>query len=341
MDGVKLLGLTLLSLVTTGILIVPFIDFLYRRVKLRRQRQKTMDMFNKPTPTFDKFNGWKVGTPFGGGALIIGVVTVLSLWSYGIFNVSASLWEVFILIITMIGFGALGFYDDLKKLVDNPAKHAIFGLRFRHKLLIQFILAFIVSLLIYFTLGYSGIFVRGLGLVDLGFIYVVVATFAIVSFVNAFNIADGLDGLSSGLLLICLGAFLAISSSQLDQTLAIFISILIGSVAAFLYFNIYKARIWLGDVGSMSLGATLAVIGLLNGKIVPLAVIGGVFVIEVGSSLIQLLGKKYLGRKIFSVAPFHLFLLERGWEEPKIVMRAWLLGFFFAIFGLFIAAISK
>ncbi len=341
MDGVKLLGLMLMSLVITGILIVPFIDFLYRRVKLRRQRQKTMDMFNKPTPTFDKFNSWKVGTPFGGGALIIGVVTVLSLWSYGIFNISASLWEVAILLISMIGFGVLGFYDDIKKLVDNPSKYAIFGLRFRHKLILQFVLAFIVSLLIYFQLGYSGIFVRGLGLIDLGFIYIVVATFAIVSFVNAFNIADGLDGLSSGLFLICLVAFLAISSSQLDQTLAIFISILIGSVAAFLYFNIYKARIWLGDVGSMSLGATLAVIGLLNGKIIALAVIGGFFVIEVGSSLIQLLSKKYLGRKAFPVAPFHLLLLQRGWEEPKIVMRAWLFGFFFAIFGLFIAAITK
>jgi phospho-N-acetylmuramoyl-pentapeptide-transferase len=108
-----------------------------------------------------------------------------------------------------------------------------------------------------------------------------------------------------------------------------------------LYFNIYKARIWLGDVGSMSLGAILAVIGLLNNKIIALAVIGGVFVIEIGSSLIQILSKKYLGKKAFPVAPFHLLLLKRGWEEPKIVMRAWLLGFFFAIVGLFIAVISK
>jgi phospho-N-acetylmuramoyl-pentapeptide-transferase len=341
MDTVKLFGLMLLSLAATGILIVPFIDFLYRRVKLRRQSQKTVDMFNKPTPTFDKFNSWKVGTPFGGGALIIGVVSVLSLWSYGIFNIAASVWEVFILIFTLVSFGILGLYDDFKKLVENPEKHAFFGLRFRHKLLVQFGLSFFIALLIYFKLGYSGIFVRGFGLLDLGIIYIVVATFAITSFVNAFNIADGLDGLASGLLLICLGAFLAISSSQLDQTLAVFIVILIGSVAAFLYFNIFKARIWLGDVGSMSLGATLAVVGLLNGKIVALAVIGGVFVIEVGSSLIQLLGKKYLGRKIFPVAPIHLLLLRRGWEEPKIVMRAWLFGFFFAILGIFIAAISK
>ena len=336
----QLLGLTLLSLFFTGVLIVPFIDFLYK-IKLRRQKQRTVDIFNKPTPLFDKFNSWKVGTPFGGGVLIIAVVTVLSLWSYGIFNVTASLWEVFVLLFAFISFGILGFYDDLKKLVDNPGKYSIFGLRFRYKFLMQWALAFFIALVLYFKLGYSFVFISGFGLADIGFIYIVLATFAIVSFVNAFNIADGLDGLAPGLLLICLGAFLAISSTQLDQTLAIFISILIGSVAAFLYFNIFKARIWLGDVGSMSLGAALAVIGLLTGKIFALGVIGGVFVIEVGSSLIQLLAKKYLGKKVFPAAPFHLFLLKRGWEEPKIVMRAWLFGFFFAVLGLYIALINK
>ena len=149
MDQVKLLGLTLLSLFTTGILIIPFIDFLYK-IKLRRQNQKTVDIFNKPTPLFDKYNDWKVGTPFGGGILIIAVVTVLSLWSYGIFNITASLWEVFVLLFTFISFGALGLYDDLKKLVDNSNKYALFGLRFRYKFLIQWILAFVIATILYF-----------------------------------------------------------------------------------------------------------------------------------------------------------------------------------------------
>ena len=170
--------------------------------------------------------------------------------------------------------------------------------------------------------------------------FIPVTAYVIVSFANAFNIADGLDGLASGLLLICLVAFLAISSTQLDQSLGMFIAILMGSVAAFLYFNIYKARLWLGDVGSLSLGASLGVVGLLSGKIVALAVIGGVFVFEVGSSLIQILGKKFLGRKIFPASPLHLYLQQRGWEEPKIVMRAWLVGFFFAALGLYIAFLN-
>lgn len=335
----QLLGLTLLSMFFTAVLIVPFIDFLYKK-KLRRQKQNTVDIFNKPTPVFDKYNQWKVGTPFGGGALIIVVVIILSLWSYGIFNVNASIWEIFVLIFSFVSFGILGFYDDLKKLVDNPSKYHFFGLRFRYKFVIQWILAIVIACVLYFKLGYSTVFVTGVGSVDLGYFYIVMASVAIVSFVNAFNITDGLDGLSSGLFLICLGAFLAISSTQLDSTLGIFIAVLMGSVAAFLYFNIYKARIWLGDVGSMSLGASLAVIGLLSGKILALAVIGGVFVIEVATSLIQLLSKKYLGRKVFPAAPFHLLLLRRGWEEPKIVMRAWLLGLFFAVLGLYIALLA-
>ncbi|MDP3726759.1 MAG: phospho-N-acetylmuramoyl-pentapeptide-transferase [bacterium] len=334
----QLLGLILLSFFITGILLFPFIDFLYN-VKLQRQRQKTRDIFDKITPLFDKFNAWKVGTPFGGGILIILVVSVLTLWAYGIFQITIKPWELFVILFSFIGFGALGLYDDIKKLV-NGKKTVFFGLRFRHKFFIQWILALIIATVLYTELGYSFIFIRGFGLASIGFLFIPFAAFVIVSFVNAFNIADGLDGLASGLLLICLVAFLAISSQQLDQQLGIFIAVLMGSVAAFLYFNIYKARLWLGDVGSLSLGATLAVIGLLTGKIIALVVIGGVFIIEIGSSLIQILGKKFLGKKIFPVAPFHLYLQKRGWEEPKIVMRAWLAGFFLAVLGLYVAFIK-
>ncbi len=335
----QLLGLTLLSLFVTFILIIPFIDFLYK-IKLRRQEQKTVDLFNKPTPLFDKFNKWKVGTPFGGGLLIIFVTTIVFLWSFGILKISLHPWELFVILFTFISFGLLGLYDDAKKLVNGDKKFAFFGLRFRYKLVLQLVLASIPATILYTKLGYSFVFIRGIGLTDIGFLYIPFAALVIVSFANAFNIADGLDGLASGLLLISLVSFLAISYSNLDQGLGAFIAILMGSVAAFLYFNIYKARIWLGDVGSMSLGASLAIIGLLTGKILAIVIIGGVFVLEVGSSLIQLLGKKFLGRRILPVSPVHLYFLKKGWDEPKIVMRAWLLGAFFAILGLYLASIK-
>ncbi|HSW88893.1 MAG TPA: phospho-N-acetylmuramoyl-pentapeptide-transferase [Candidatus Saccharimonadales bacterium] len=334
----QFLGLTILSSFITVILLIPFIDFLYR-IKLQRRDQHTKDPFNQHTPHFDKFHSWKVGTPFGGGILIILVVTVLSLWAFGIFNTKTNPWTIFVLLFSFIGYGALGFYDDLKKLIGGNKQTAFFGLRFRYKFIIQWLLAFIIAYVFYSKLGYNFIFVRGIGLTSLGFVFIPFAAFIIVSFTNAFNITDGLDGLASGLFLICLTAFLAITSQQLDQSLGIFIALLMGAVGAFLYFNIFKARIWLGDVGSLSLGAVLAVTGLLTGKITALVVIGGVFIIEVGSSLIQMLFKKYLKRKAFPVAPAHLYFQKRGWEEPKIVMRAWLLGFFFAVLGLYIALI--
>jgi len=307
-------------------------------MKFRRAKQKTVDMFNKPTPTFDKFNNWKAGTPFGGGILIIAVVSILTLWAYGILDTEIKTWEVIAIMLTFIGFGVLGFYDDLKKLVNGHG--GFFGLRFRHKFIIQWIIALAVASILYFKLGYFYIFIKGFGLAYFGFLFIPFAAFVIVAFANAFNIADGLDGLASGLLLICLAAFLAITSNQLDQPLGIFIAILMGSVGAFLYFNVYKARIWLGDVGALSLGAVLAVIGLLTGKIIALVFIGGVFIIEIASSLIQIIAKKFFNKKVFPVSPFHLLLMKKGWDEPKIVMRAWLLGFLFAILGLYIAFIK-
>ncbi|HUQ84999.1 MAG TPA: phospho-N-acetylmuramoyl-pentapeptide-transferase [Candidatus Limnocylindrales bacterium] len=332
----RLLGLIISSFFVTAILIVPFIDFLYR-IKLRRAHQATRDMFNKRTPLFDKFNSWKVGTPFGGGILIILVVTICTFWAYGIFNTKVLPWEIFVLFFAFISFGLLGLYDDIKKLVG--ANNNWFGLRFRHKIIIQWVLAFIIAFIFYIQLHYDFVYIHGIGKLFLGAVFIPFAAFVIVAFVNAFNITDGLDGLASGLLLICLVAFLVINSAALDESLGIFLAVLIGTLTAFLYFNIYKARLWLGDVGSLSLGAVLAVTGLLTGKVLALIIIGGIFVVEVSFSLIQLLGKKYLGRRILPAAPMHLYLQQRGWEEPKIVMRLWLIGFFLAILGIFISNI--
>ncbi len=333
----KVFGFAILSLFITSILIVPFIDFLYK-MKLQRQKQKTRDIFNNRTYVFDKLHEWKVGTPIGGGILIIFVVTILTLWAYGLFRVDVKPWELLVLLFSFVGFGILGFYDDLKKIL-NVERSGFFGLRFLHKFTIQWALALVVGWVLFMN-GHTFVHVPAFGIIFLGPLYILFAAFVIVSFTNAFNITDGLDGLSSGVLIICLCAFLVISRALLNDFLAIFIAILLGAVGAFLYFNIYKARLWLGDVGSLSLGAALAVIGLLTGKEIAVMVIGGVYVVEIGSSLIQILSKKFLKRKAFPIAPLHLYFLKKGWEEPKIVMRGWLMGFAFALIGLYLAFIQ-
>ena len=334
----QLLGLLLLSFFLTSILLVPFIDGLYK-LKMRRHDQKTVDAFNNRTPIFDRLHGYKKGVPIGGGGLIICIVTVLVVWASGMLGKRISGWEIFILLFTFISFGILGLVDDIKKTFGYK-NEGIFGLRLRHKLIIQIILAFIISLIFYFELGYDFINIHWFGTVDIGWLFIPLATFVIVSFTNAFNITDGLDGLSSGLLLICLTAFWVLAAELLDPSLALFVALWIGSLIAFLYFNVYPARVLLGDVGALSFGATLAVVGLLTGKIIALAVIGGVFVAEVASSLIQLLSKKYGGKKVFAVAPLHLWFQNRGWEEPKVVIRFWLAGILLSLFGIWISVIQ-
>ena len=137
--------------------------------------------------------------------------------------------------------------------------------------------------------------------------------------------------------MVALFAFWYLSASILDTPLSFFLALWLGSLIAFLYFNVWPARIILGDTGALSFGASFAVVGLVLGKSFALPIIGGVFVVEIASSLIQLVGKKYLKRKIFPVAPLHLLLQLKGWEEPKIVMRAWLISIIFTIVGLMIA----
>lgn len=337
------LGLLLFSFLITSVLVVPFIGLLYR-LKFFKRIQTTTDAEGQRTKIFDKLHNIKAGTPVGGGFLIIIVtfflyLTLFPLLRYlGVYVTTAYeiKEELNILFLTFLSFGFLGLYDDIKKFFGFE-KSGFFGLRMRHKFLIQWILALTISVLMYFNLGIDMIHIPLFGVLKVGPFFIPMAAFVIVSFANAFNVTDGLDGLSSGLLLICLFAFWILSATVLDTPLSVFLAIWIGALIAFLYFNVYPARIFLGDVGALSFGATMAVVGLLIGKIFALVVIGGLFILEVSSSLIQILSKRILKRKIFSVAPLHLWLQNKNWPEPKIVMRAWLAGIILAIFGLWLA----
>jgi len=339
------LGLLIFTFVVTSILIVPFINFLYR-IKFQRKDQKTKDFQGNRTVIFDKFHRDKAGTPVGGGFLIIVIVSLLyallfPLISYlGVYIKAAYTIkeELNILFFTFISFGLLGFYDDLMKFF-GLANKGIFGLRLRWKFLIQCILAFIIATLLYQNLKIDFVNIPFWGILRLGIWYIPLAAFIIIAFTNALNITDGLDGLASGLLMIALFAFWILSYANLDTVLSIFLSFWLGALIAFLYFNVYPARIFLGDVGALSFGATLAVVGLLIGKIMAIVIIGGLFVVEISTSLAQICSKHFLGRKIFKVAPLHLWLQERGWEEPKIVTRAYLAGLMLAILGLWLAMI--
>jgi phospho-N-acetylmuramoyl-pentapeptide-transferase len=334
----------LISFIFNIILIIPFINFLYQK-KFQRQNQKTKDPLNKPTPIFDKFHQHKSGTPIGGGILLISTTCFLFLFYFLIFfllrkkivSLYPSIFdEIKIILFTFISFSLLGLYDDLNK-IFYWKKNGFYGLRLRHKLLLEVILGLIISYWLYNSLKISIINIPYLGVFNLGVFYIIFATLIIVSFTNAVNITDGLDGLATGCLMIALFSFWLISRSIIDIPTSLFISSWLGGILAFLYFNIYPARIFLGDSGALSFGATLAVIGLILGKPFALMIIGGIFVIEILTSFIQLVSKKFFKKKVFAAAPLHLWLQYKGWEEPKIVMRLWLVNILFSIFGLMIA----
>ena len=335
----QLLGLLLLSFFVTAVLLVPFIDFLYK-LKIKKTDESTrVDTENKAATITARLLGHKKRVPIGAGLLVVLVTTALSLWSYGLLGISANPRELFILVFTIISFAILGLYDDLRKNFDY-ARTGFFGLRWRHKLAIQTALGLFIGAYFWLVLRYDFVNIHWLGMLELGPLFVILVTIAVVAFANAYNITDGLDGLSTGSLVISLTAFLALASDLLHPSLALFVAIWIGSLIAFLYFNIYPARVELGDTGALAFGATLAVVGLLTGKIFALAVIGGVFVIEASSSFIQMLSKHYTGKKFFEVAPNHLWFMNRWWEEPKVVMRFWIASVLFAVFGLWLGVIK-
>jgi phospho-N-acetylmuramoyl-pentapeptide-transferase len=342
-----LLALLLISWLVSSVLYIPYIQLLYQW-KFQRQNQITVDAFNKRTPIFDKFHGGKVGTPVGGGALIILVVSIffpivlgtMRYFGIPVTSVYPLASEITVLLFTFISFGVLGLIDDAKKTFPNLGD-GFFGLRLRHKLFLQILLSLIVSYWLVMDLHIQIVNIPVLGVVNLGWFFLPLSTLVIVSFANALNITDGLDGLAGGLLVIALTAFWFISASILDTPLSTFIALWLGSLIAFLYFNVFPARIFMGDVGALSFGATFAVIGLILGKVPALIIIGFLFVIEVGSSLLQLLSKRIRGKRIMAAAPLHLYFQHIGWAEPKIVLRFWVLSIICAIFGLWLAILTK
>ncbi|TXH03710.1 MAG: hypothetical protein E6R05_02980 [Candidatus Moraniibacteriota bacterium] len=339
-----LLGFLLFSFTINAALIVPFINILYS-LKFQRPKEKTADFMGVMNSFYNKLHKKKAGVPVGGGLLIIITTSILFVIVNGMLKlVGAPIgsvypiqYEINIIFATFILFGLLGLYDDIVKFFGSST--GMVGMSLRSKLIIQIVLATIISTYLYGVMGISIINIPYLGVLDLGWTFILFAAFIIIAFSNAVNITDGLDGLAPGLLMITLFALTMIAASILDTPIALFLALWLGGLIAFLYFNTYPARIHLGDVGALSFGATLAVIALMLGKVIAVVVISGVFILEIATSTIQIFGKKYLHKKLLPISPFHLWLQMIGWEEPKIVARSWLAGIILALFGLWLAFI--
>jgi phospho-N-acetylmuramoyl-pentapeptide-transferase len=279
----------------------------------------------------------KSGTPTMGGALIIAIVLVLFLLLRGVpeAGINAPL-------ATLAGVGILGAFDDYLNAKSGE------GIRVRQKLIWQVVFAVAAAFLIQRTYQIDQIAVPFYGpiFVDPA-IYVAFGAFAIIAASNGVNITDGLDGLAGGTLIFAFVAFMLVALlNQPDPqpNVAFLCAIIIGALLGFLWFNVHPAQIFMGDSGSLSLGAGLAVIALITGQILVLPLIGLIFVIETLSDIIQIGWFKLSGgKRVFLMAPLHHHFELAGWDEEKITLRFWIIGILAGLLGvtLFLASIER
>lgn len=305
-----------LSLIT-GVIVIPWL----RKVKAGQNVSKKIS----------KSHLAKQGTPTLGGIIFIlpTILALIFLYFRGSIEITYSL---IILVFVFLSYAALGFVDDFLKIKYKNNK----GLKISTKFICQLIVAVIFYYIFKKYGGVSTLQITSLGLtIPMGFGFGVFILFLLVGTSNAVNITDGLDGLAGGLSAIAFLAFglLAWNTTWLEgnQELAIFCFVLVGSLFGFLMFNSHPARVFMGDMGSLALGAALATIAVLTRHELSLALIGGVFVVETLSSMIQIIAIRKFNKKVFKMAPLHHHFEQCGWSEQDIVKVFWVVGMLLAM----------
>jgi phospho-N-acetylmuramoyl-pentapeptide-transferase len=291
----------------------------------------------------------KQGTPTMGGVLIVLIVLALA-YVFDAFDASTySPLAVLALV------GALGAVDDFLN-----ARTGI-GIRGRHKIIWQTVVAIAVALYVQSHFDFNGVRVPFVGDVEVtavyvipstnrviqlgGLMFVIIAVIAIVGCSNGVNLTDGLDGLAGGTLAFAFISYLMIALlNQPNQSnLALVCAIVVGSIIGFLWFNVHPAQVFMGDSGALSLGGMLAVVALITGQVMILPIIGLIFVLETASDIIQVGSFKLRGKRVFRMAPLHHHFELGGWNEEKVTMRFWIVGALAGMLGvtLFVASIPK
>ena len=286
----------------------------------------------------------KAGTPTMGGTLIIiSIIASILLWS------DLTNYFVWIVLFVTVGYGTIGFIDDYLMQIKKQSK----GLTVRRKLALQWIVALVASFLVYASPDFSTQvtipFFKNIS-PDFGWGYVIFSAFVIVGASNAVNLTDGLDGLAIGPVIIAastymifayvaghvkIADYLQINHVIGSGELSIFCGALAGSGLGFLWFNAYPAQIFMGDVGSLSLGASLGTIAVITKQEILLVLVGGLFVMEALSVIFQVgFFKMTHGKRIFRMAPLHHHFELKGWPEPKVIVRFWIIAIALALLAM-------
>ncbi|ANN33732.1 phospho-N-acetylmuramoyl-pentapeptide-transferase [Bacillus thuringiensis serovar coreanensis] len=273
----------------------------------------------------------KSGTPTMGGIVIYVSMMVTSLIMAIKFNYLGA--EVSLLLLVTFGYGLIGFLDDYIKVV----KKRNLGLTSKQKLVGQLVIA-----IAFFLIGkgqalHTYIMIPGTDVkFELGWAYFVLVLFMLIGGSNAVNLTDGLDGLLSGTAAIAFGAFSIIAVAQEQFGVAIFCMAVVGAVLGFLVFNANPAKVFMGDTGSLALGGAIAAVAILLKQELLLVIIGGVFVMETLSVIIQVISFKTTGKRVFKMSPLHHHYELCGWSEWRVVVTFWSAGFLLAVLGIYI-----
>ncbi|MBW6512659.1 MAG: phospho-N-acetylmuramoyl-pentapeptide-transferase [Desulfuromonadaceae bacterium] len=285
----------------------------------------------------------KEGTPTMGGTLILFAIVLPTLLWADLTNI-----YVWLTLLVIVGFGAVGFVDDYLKVKKKNSD----GMSARSKIFWLLVIAAGAGTILYLyppfqtTLVFP--FLKGVR-PDLGVWYIPFAVLVIVGAGNAVNLTDGLDGLAIGPVIIAAGTYLLfaylagnanlstylqISSVQGAGELAVLCGAMIGAGLGFLWFNSYPAQVFMGDVGSLALGGGLGIIAVITKQEMVLVIVGGIFVVEALSVIVQVASFRLLGTRIFRMAPIHHHFELKGWAEPKIIVRFWIISIILALIGL-------
>ncbi len=312
-----------------AITVTPLLtDFLYRNKLGKRIRS------DGTTPIFSKLHAGKAGTPTMGGVLVWGTVAFLAMlfWTldraigftdFHIFNFLTRK-ETLLPLGAMVGAAIVGLMDDLLDVYGMGHKGR--GFAFRFKVILYALVASIGAWWFYIKLGYDFVHIPFYGdwVIGIWFIPFFIAVVVGTSF--AVNQTDGLDGLAGGVLLIGFFSYALIAFMQGRINIAALLGATCGALLAFLWFNIYPARFFMGDTGSMGLGVLLAVVAFLTNQVLLLPIIGLIFVVEALSFFGQITWRKVFKKKLFLSAPIHHHLEALGWPETKVTMRFWILS---------------
>ncbi len=339
---IKILFLGSLSFIISYILTPILTNFLYKNHLGKNIRSANL------APIFHKLHSNKSGTPTMGGMLIWGTTTLLLVFFWicdRFFHIESvaflnflSRKETLLPFGAFIGSAIVGLIDDwldVKKL-----GHEGKGLRFRFKIWLYLLVSVIGAYWFYFKLDFTYVNLPFLGNFDLGIWFIPFFILMTTGISFAVNQSDGLDGLAGGLLLIAFVSYGVIAYTQADYNLASLIAVVCGALLSFLWFNVYPARFFMGDTGSMGMGVLLSIIAFLTNSVILLIFFGFIFALEGFSTLIQLFWKKYFGKKLFISSPLHHHFEALGWPETKVTMRFWIIAAVMSSLGLIIYFIN-